>query len=157
MAVKPIPEGYHSITPSLIVSDTKKAIAFYQKAFGAKELHVAPGPGGKIMHAEIKIGDSIVMVNDAFPEMGGANAPASDANLPATLHLFVENVDATWERAVGAGAVVVAPLTDMFWGDRYGRVRDPFGHTWSLATRNENLTQEQMQQRQEEAMKMFTK
>jgi uncharacterized glyoxalase superfamily protein PhnB len=153
MAVKAIPEGYHSLTPSLTVSDAKKAIEFYQKAFGAKELNRAPGPDGRLMHAEIKIGDSILMLNDSFPEMGGNPAPAADASLPSSLHLYVENADAVFERAVKAGATVTMPLMDMFWGDRYGRIRDPFGHSWAIATHKEDLTPEQMMARQQEAMK----
>jgi uncharacterized glyoxalase superfamily protein PhnB len=157
MAVKAIPAGFHSITPTLVVSDTKKAIEFYQKAFGASEISRAPGPDGRIMHAEIKVGDSIIMLNDAFPEMGGPAAPAREANLPCGLHLYVENADAVWERAVAAGATVTMPIMDMFWGDRYGKLRDPFGHSWSIATHKEDLTPEQMAKRQEEAMKSFGK
>jgi uncharacterized glyoxalase superfamily protein PhnB len=157
MAVKAIPEGYHSLTPTLIVSDTRKAIAFYEKAFGAESSSLAEGPDGKVMHAEIRIGDSVVMLNDAFPEFGGPAAPSSGANLPCGIHLFVENVDAVWERAVKAGATVTMPLADMFWGDRYGKLRDPFGHSWSVASRKEDLTPEQMMKRQEEAMKSFKK
>ena len=157
MAVKAIPEGFHSLTTTLVVSNTKKAIEFYQKAFGAKTISIAEGPGGSIMHAEIRIGDSNIMLNDAFPEMGGPAAPAADANLPVGLHLYVDNVDAVWERAVKAGATVTMPLTDMFWGDRYGKLRDPFGIGWSMATHKEDLTPEEVGRRQEEAMKSFKK
>ena len=157
MAVKAIPEGFHSLTPVITVADAKKAIEFYVKAFGAKEISRAPGPDGRLMHAEIKIGDSVLMLSDPFPEMGGGEAPAPDATLPSSIHLYVENADAAWERATSAGAKVTMPLMDMFWGDRYGKVRDPFGHTWAIATHKEDLTPEQMQKRQQEAMKGFEK
>jgi uncharacterized glyoxalase superfamily protein PhnB len=154
MAVRAIPEGFHSLTPSLTVSDARKAIEFYKQAFGARVVSIADGPQGRVMHSELKIGDSIIMVNDSFPEMGGAAPPAPDANLPSSLHLYVENADAVFERAVKAGAKVTMPLMDMFWGDRYGKVRDPFGHVWAIATHKEDLTPEQVAQRQAEAMKL---
>ena len=157
MAAKAIPEGFHSLTPTITVANAKKAIEFYQKAFGAKEISRAEGPGGKLMHAEIEIGDSILMLSDSFPEMGGPPAPANDAPIPASIHLYVENADAVWERALAAGATVTMPLADMFWGDRYGKVRDPFGHSWAIATHKEDLTPEQVKQRQMEAMQSFKK
>jgi len=149
MAVKPIPEGYHTLTPFLTVRDAERAIEFYKQAFGA-ELRgggVAKGPDGKVMHAEIRIGDSRVMMNDA---MMGTKGPKEMGGSPASLWLFVEDCDAYFNRAVGAGATPIMPLGDMFWGDRFGAVQDPFGYRWSFATRKEDLTREEMQKRQKE-------
>jgi uncharacterized glyoxalase superfamily protein PhnB len=132
--VRPIPEGFHSITPHISVHDAAGAIDFYKRAFGAEELHRMPMPNGdKIMHAAIRIGDSVIMMNDEFPEMK-CLGPRALGGSPVTLHLYVENVDATFKRAVDAGCTVMMPLEDAFWGDRYGKVTDPFGHQWSLAT-----------------------
>ena len=155
--VKPIPEGYHAVTPGLVVSDGNAAIEFYTKAFGAVERSRAPGSDGRLLHAEIQIAGSVVMLSDAFPEHGGSGAPQPDAKLPMSLHLFVEDADAAFARATEAGCTVTMPLMDAFWGDRYGRVRDPFGHTWAIATRKEELSPEQMETRQKEAMKAFGK
>ena len=136
--VKPIPEGLHTLTPQLTVDGAADAIAFYKKAFGAEEVMRAPDPSGKkIWHAELRIGDSAIFVNDAFPEMGG---PAH----PSTLWVYRENVDALYKRAVDAGAKVAMPLADMFWGDRMGTVTDPWGNKWSLAQRVKTMTQEEM-------------
>ena len=151
MAVKPIPEGYSTLTPHLVVNDAAKAIEFYKKAFGAEEIARMPGPSGKIMHAEIRVGNSRVMLNDEFPDMG-ARGPKSIGGTAVTLHLYVENVDKSWEKAVGAGATVAMPLADMFWGDRYGTLKDPFGHSWSLATHKEDLSTEEMAKRGAAAM-----
>jgi len=146
--VKPVPEGYHRVTPHLVVKNAAEAIPFYEKAFGAKELNRASGPGGGIMHAEMQFGDSRVMLNDEFPDMG-AFSPESLKGTPVVLHLFVEDVDAAFDRAIKAGCEPLMPLSNMFWGDRYGQVRDPFGHRWSLATRIENLTPEESMRRAE--------
>ena len=131
---QPIPEGYHTITPSFIFKNCHKAIEFYKKAFGATTRHVMPGPGGQgVMHAELKIGDSIIMLSDENP----ANACKSAETLggsPVSLYLYVKDVDAAFERTVAAGGTVQFPVQDMFWGDRCGTLRDPFGHTWALAT-----------------------
>ncbi len=143
--VKPIPEGYHSITPHLTVRDAAQYIEFLKKAFGAEELGRAPGPGGKLMHVEMKIGDSRLMFNDFFPEFGGT--PIAEGKWPLVLHLYVPDADQTFAQAVAAGCQATMPLSDQFWGDRYGHVRDPFGFTWSIATHKEDLTREQMQQR----------
>lgn len=151
---KPIPDGTHSVTPHLVIKDAAKAIDFYQKAFGAKEIYRLLGPGGKIMHAAIQIGDSQVFMADEFPEMGCVG-PATLGGSPVTLHIFVEDVDALWERATKAGVTVQMPLGDQFWGDRYGKVKDPFGHEWSLATHKEDLSPEEIKQRQEQCMKEF--
>lgn len=144
--VKPIPDGYHSLTPYLVVSGGAAAIDFYRKAFGAQELMRMPGPDGKLMHAEIKIGDSILMLGDENPQMG-ARSPKSLGGTPASVLLYVENVDAVFDRAVKAGAKVVMPVEDMFWGDRYAKLEDPFGHLWQLATHKEDVTPEEMGRR----------
>ncbi len=138
--VRPIPAGYHTITPHLTVRGAGAAIDFYKRAFGAKVLGRMPGPDGNgVMHAEIRIGDSIVFLADEFPDMG-CRAPQSLGGTTGMLHVYMKNVDAAFKRAVAAGAHVKMPVTDMFWGDRYGKVADPFGHEWGLATHKENLT-----------------
>jgi uncharacterized glyoxalase superfamily protein PhnB len=144
--VKRIPDGYHTVTPHLVVRGAAKAIAFYQKAFGAKELSRHPGPdGASIMHAELQIGNSRIFLNDEYPEMG-ATSPQALQGTPVTLHCYVEDADGLFARAVEAGAQVVMPLADQFWGDRYGMVSDPFGHRWSIASHIKDLTPEQMKQ-----------
>ena len=151
MAVKRIPEGFRRVTPHLTVKDAAKMIEFYKKAFGAVEKRRAPGPDGKsIMHAEISIGDSILFLNDEFPEMG-AFSPLGAKSTPVTLHLFVEDADKQFQQAIAAGAEVVMPLADQFWGDRYGIVKDPSGHHWSIAHHAEDLTPQQMQERMAQA------
>lgn len=147
-AKKPIPEGMHTVTPHLIVNAAAKAIDFYKRAFGAQELGRHAMPDGRIMHAAIKIGDSTVFLNDEFPEMGGERAPV-DGHSPVTLNLYVPDADAVFNQAVSAGAKVAMPLENMFWGDRYGTVVDPFGHRWSIATRVEDVTPEEMNRRAE--------
>lgn len=143
--VKAIPDDMHSVTPHLVCEGAAAAIDFYVQAFGAVETARMPGPGGKIMHAAVRIGDSIVMLADDFPEYGGLGPKALKGS-PVTLHLYVPDVDASFARAVAAGAAVRMPLADMFWGDRYGQVTDPFGHHWSLATHTRDMTPEQMQE-----------
>jgi uncharacterized glyoxalase superfamily protein PhnB len=143
--VKPVPEGMHSVTPHLICAGAADAIEFYKKAFGAVEEARLPGPGGKLMHAMIRIGDSAVMLVDEMPEFG-ALGPKSLKGSPVTVHLYVENADATFERAVKAGAKVTMPLEDQFWGDRYGKLVDPFGHHWSVATHVREVSLEEAQQ-----------
>ena len=144
-AVKPVPDGYHTVTPHLVCAGASDAIAFYKKAFGAAELMRLPTPEGRVMHASIRIGDSIVMLNDEFPEMG-AVGPKALKGSPVTIHLFVDDVDTAFKRAVKAGATVKMPLQDMFWGDRYGLLEDPFGHNWSMATHKANLTHKEIQE-----------
>jgi uncharacterized glyoxalase superfamily protein PhnB len=146
MAVKPIPDGYRSLTPHLVLRDAAATMEFYKQAFGAEELARMPGPGGKIMHAEMRIGDSKFMMNDEFPEMG-ARAPISIGGSPVNIHLYVPDADASFERAVAAGAKVKMPLADQFWGDRYGCVEDPSGHVWSIATHQEDLSSDQIAER----------
>jgi uncharacterized glyoxalase superfamily protein PhnB len=149
--VLPIPKGYHVVTPSLVVRGAANAIEFYKKAFGAKELSRMDGPGGKIMHAEIRIGDSVVMVADEFPEMG-SKSPETLGGAPSSLLIYSRDVDALFNQAQAAGAKVTMPVADQFWGDRYGRLVDPFGHNWEVATRRENLTPKEMAKRGAAAM-----
>jgi PhnB protein len=151
MAVKRLPDGFHRVTPHLVCRNAAGLIEFYKKAFGAVELGRAPGPDGKsIMHAAIRIGDSIVFLNDEFPEMG-AQSPLTTKGTPVTLHLYVEDADKQFQQALAAGAEVVMPLADQFWGDRYGIVRDPSGHQWSIGSHMEELTPDQMKERMAKA------
>jgi PhnB protein len=145
-AVKAIPEGYHSVTPYLIFSDAPAAIAFYKKALGAEEVMRMADPGGKVQHAEIKIGDSHIMLADEHPEIG-ALSPKTVGGSPVLIHLYVEDVDGAVERAVAAGAKLVRPVEDQFYGDRNGGVEDPFGYRWFIATRREDLSIEEIRRR----------
>jgi uncharacterized glyoxalase superfamily protein PhnB len=141
----PVPPGFHTVTPHLNVKGAAAYSDFLQRAFGAVEIARSPGPGGKLMHAEVRIGDSTLMFADHFPEFG---APAFvEGNYPIHFHVYVPDVDALWEKAVAAGCTVTMPLGDQFWGDRYGLVRDPFGFSWALATRKEELTLEEREER----------
>ena len=151
MPVKPIPDGYHTLTPFLTVRDASRAIDFYQQAFGAQVRGgVAKDPDGKVMHAELKIGDSIIMLSDEYPEFGSLS-PHSGGSTSMGLHIYVDDVDSAFARAVEAGAQVDMPLRDQFWGDRYGRLKDPFGHKWSLATHKADVSPEEMKRGVEEA------
>jgi PhnB protein len=144
--VKPIPEGYHTATPYLIVKDAARAIEFYKKAFGATELMRMPGTGGKIGHAEIKIGDSPIMLADEVPGMG-FRSPESLGGSPISILLYVEDVDVVFSEALAAGAKVQKPVADQFYGDRSGGVTDPFGHVWYIATHKEDVSPEEMTKR----------
>jgi PhnB protein len=155
--VKAVPDGFHTITPHLTVRDAKRAIEFYKQAFGAEVLSVAPGTGDKVMHASLKIGDSILMLNDEFPEFGGQLGPSATAGSSVALHVYLDDVDAAFQRAVSAGASVKMPLMDQFWGDRYGVVIDPFGHRWSLATHVRDMSPEEMEQEQAKAFSKMPK
>jgi PhnB protein len=148
-SVKPIPEGMHTVTPHLVCAGAAEAIEFYQKAFGATELSRVPGANGKLMHASVRIGDSVVMLNEEMPEWG-AFGPKSLKGSAVTIHLYVENADAVFEQAVAAGAKVTMPLDDMFWGDRYGKVEDPFGHQWSIGSHVRDVSPEEMQKAMEQ-------
>jgi PhnB protein len=148
-AAKPVPEGYHTVTPHLTLDDAAQSIEWYKKAFGAQEISRSLGPDGKIMHAEIKIGDSRIMVGDVMMGKG----PRGFGGSPASLWLFVDNSDALFDRAVKAGATVQMPLADQFWGDRGGAIADPAGYTWWIATRKEDLTPEELRQRAAEFFK----
>jgi PhnB protein len=141
--VKPVPEGFHTVTPHLVINGATEAIEFYKKAFNAEEISKLPGPDGRLMHGAVKIGDSIVFLVDEAPQWG-SRGPQSLGGTPVGIHLYVEDVDAVFEQAVAAGATVKMPLENMFWGDRYGVVTDPFGHNWSLASHRENLTPDQI-------------
>jgi len=141
--VKPIPDGMHTVTPHLVCAGAADAIEFYKKAFHAVEVGRMTGPQGKVMHAMVRIGDSAVMLADEFPEWGSLG-PKSLKGSPVTIHLYVEDIDAFFTHAVGAGAKVTMPLQDMFWGDRYGRLEDPFGHHWSVATHVREVSREEM-------------
>lgn len=146
---QPIPDGYHTLTPHLICRNAGQAIDFYKKAFGAEELMRMPGPGGSVMHAEVKIGDSIVMIADENPQWD-CKSPLALQGTPVTLHLYVENVDQAFDRAIKAGAKEKMGVMDMFWGDRYGQVVDPYGHTWSLATHTKDMTPAEIGKAQQE-------
>ncbi len=144
--VKPVPEGYHNVTPYLFVRAAANAIDFYKNAFGATETVRMPGPDGRIMHAEIRIGDSIVMLADENPSMG-IMSPQTVGGCPVSLHVYVENVDAIVEKAVASGAKLLRPVKDQFYGDRSGTLLDPFGHMWSVGTHIEDVSHEEMRKR----------
>jgi PhnB protein len=156
MAVKPIPEGYRSVTPYLAVKQAADAIEFYRRAFGAKERMRMPGPDGKIGHAELEIGNSVIMLADEYPDMD-FRGPASIGGTSVTLHLYVPDVDATFTKATAAGAKPVRAIEDQFYGDRTGSVRDPFGHVWHIATHKEDLSPEELRRRAEAASKQRSK
>ena len=151
MVVKPIPDGYPPLVPSVAVDDAAKAIEFYKQAFGANERMRMPAPGGKIGHAELEIGNAIVMLSDPFPQ-GTTKSPRELGGTTVAMFIYVENVDAFVERAVQAGATVTMPVDDMFWGDRYGKITDPFGHEWQIATHVEDVAPDEMEARAQEAM-----
>ena len=142
------PEGFHTVTPHINVRGAERAIEFYARAFGAEERYRMPGPDGKLMHAEIRIGDSIVMLADEVPEMG-STAPATLQGTTGSLMLYVDDCDVAFKRAVDAGAISAMPPQDMFWGDRYARVTDPFGHQWAIATHKEDLSPDEISKRQD--------
>jgi PhnB protein len=146
MAVTPVPEGYHTVTPYLIVKDAAKALEYYQRGLGATERVRIPGPGGKIVHAEIQIGDSMVMLADEFPEMG-AVSPQTIGGTAVGICLYVANVDELFNRAISAGGKVERPLQNQFYGDRTGTFLDPFGHKWTIATHVEDVSPEEMERR----------
>lgn len=144
--VKPIPEGYHAVTPHLTLRNSKKAIEFYKKALGAKVLMMFPTPDGKkTMHAAIQIGNSILMMGDENPDQGCASAESLDAS-PVSFYVYVPNADAAFKKAVAAGATVTMPMADAFWGDRCGTLKDPFGYPWTIATHTHDLTQKEIQE-----------
>jgi PhnB protein len=154
-AKKAVPEGFHTVTPHLVLDNTAQALDWYKKALGAEEVARAVGPDGKIMHAEIRIGDSLIMVND---EIGGGKSPKTIGGSPASLWLYVEDCDALFNRAVAAGGQVaphMGQMQDQFWGDRSGTFTDPHGYSWTIATHKEDLTPEEMRQRQDAFMKQF--
>jgi PhnB protein len=138
-----IPKGYHTVTPHLVVAGAAQAIDFYQKALGAEEVMRFPGPDGKIMHAEIRIGDSVVMLGEEMPDQG-ARGPKSMGGTSVAFFIYGDDVDASWKRALDAGARAIIPLTDQFWGDRSGLIEDPFGHRWWLAQHTQDMTPEEI-------------
>lgn len=145
---KPIPEGFHSVTPHMVVRNASEAIEFYKKAFGAEEICRMPGPDGTgVMHAEIKIGNSMVMIADEFPGTEPLASPQKLNGTTMVLALYVEDADKLYDRAVRAGATATMPMMDAFWGDRYGKVTDPFGHQWEICTHKEDLTPQEIGKR----------
>ena len=149
-AVHYIPKGYNSITPYLVIKGAAEAIEYYKKVFGATELFRMPDPSGRIGHAELMIGDSHIMLADEFPEMN-YRGPVSDGSSPVSLLLYVEDVDSIVERAIAAGAKVLKPVQDQFYGDRSGFIQDPFGHLWGVATHKEDVSPEEMEERMKNA------
>ena len=147
--LSPIPEGFHTLTPYLVVDGAAAAIELYQKALGAEVVSSSPTPDGKIMNAQLKIGNSMLMLNDEFPDYG-VFGPKKVGSTSVTIHMYVEDVDAAWQRAVDAGFEVAMPLENQFWGDRYGQLKDPFGHSWSLASRVEAVDPAEMEKREAE-------
>ena len=147
-----VPTGYHTATPYLILDDASRAIEFYRQAFDAEELDRYDAPGGKIGHAEIRVGDSIIMLADEYPDMG-YRSPRAIGGTPVSIMLYVEDVDAQFERAVAAGAKVRRPLADQFYGDRVGTLEDPFGHVWTMATRVEDLSHAEIMRRADASSK----
>jgi PhnB protein len=157
MAVSPIPAGHHTVTPHMVLRDAAQAIEFYKKAFGAVEMMRMPGPEGKgVMHAELKIGDSFVYLADQWPGTTLA-APEKIGGTTVSIHLYVKDADKLFNQAVTAGAKVEMPLMNMFWGDRFGKLTDPFGHSWSIATHVEDVPPEEMGRRAAEEMKKMGK
>ncbi|HEY3068881.1 MAG TPA: VOC family protein [Gaiellaceae bacterium] len=151
MAAKPIPEGYHTVTPYLAVDDAAEAIEYYKKAFGAKERVRMDAPGGKIGHAELEIGDSLVMLSDPFPQ-ASTRTPKELNGTTVSVFMYVEDVDTVVKRAAEAGATITMEVADQFWGDRFGSIKDPFGHSWSIATHVEDVPPAEMAERAKEAM-----
>ena len=151
--VKPIPEGYHSVIPTMFIKGASDAIEFYKKAFDANEVYRFPGPDGKsIMHAEIRIGDSAIMLCDEMPEMG-CLSPKSTGGPSGAIYLYVNDADSVFNKALSAGARPLMPMMDGFWGDRFGCIEDPFGHRWNIATRKKEMTMEEIQKAGAEFMK----
>jgi len=149
-AKSPVPEGFRTLTPHVTVKGAEKYIDFLKQAFNAVEVSRSPGPGGKLMHAHVRIGDADLMFNDDFPEFGGP--PIAEGNWPLTLHLYVPDADRIFNQAVAAGCAVTMPIADQFWGDRYGLLKDPFGFNWGIATHVEDPTPEEIRERE---AKMF--
>ena len=151
MAVKPVPEGYHTVTPYLAVEDAAEAIEYYKKAFGAKERARMDAPGGKIGHVELEIGDALIMLSDPFPQ-SSTKPPSEVGGATSSVFMYVEDVDAVVKQAVDAGATIVMEPEDQFWGDRFGTIKDPFGQIWGIATHVEDVAPEEIAKRGQEAM-----
>ena len=154
--VKKIPDGYHSITPTLIVKNGDAAIEFYKKGLGAEERRRMKGPDGRVAHAELKLGDSVFMLSDEYPEMN-CHSPKSIGGSPVSMYVYVEDVDSLFDKAVSAGAKALDPVKDQFWGDRHGRLEDPFGHLWSIATHKKDLSEDEMKSAAEAAFSQMSK
>jgi PhnB protein len=154
--VRPIPEGYHSITPYLIVKDCAKAIEFYRKSFGAEARFRMDTPDGRIGHAELKIGDSVLMLADEFPEMKSLS-PQSIGGSPVSIFLYVDDVDTVFNRAVSSGSRILSPVKDQFWGDRHGRVEDPYGHVWEISTHKKDLSADELKKAADAEFKEMSK
>src|SRR5437868_4533571 len=146
-----VPPGFHTLTPHLVVRNAPEALEFYKKALGAEVLNVAKTPDGKVMHAALRIGDSMLMLNDEMPEFG-ALSPLANGGAGVTIHIYTEDADSAYNRAVSAGAQVKMPLMDQFWGDRYGIVTDPYGHSWSVAAHIRDMSPEEMESGMKDAM-----
>ena len=155
MSVQPIPEGYHTATPQLVVRNAAQAIEYYKKALGAKELMRMPTPDGKIAHAELKIGDSVIFVSDEIPNVGMSKSPQTLGGTSSGVMLYVEDADATFQKALEAGGKSFMPLTNMFWGDRFGSFIDPFGQAWSVATHTEDVSPAELEKRTQDFYKQM--
>lgn len=156
-AVNPIPCGFHTLTAHIVVNDSRKACEFYKQAFGAEVLDMAETPDGKVMHATVKIGDSVMMLNDEFPDWGVLAPSSTKTDTCVRLNLYVPDANQTWASALAAGAQVIMPIQDQFWGDRYGQLQDPFGHRWSIAQRIKEMTPGQMDEAGKAAMAAMSK
>jgi len=156
--VKPVPEGCQTLTPHLVVKEASRAIDFYQRAFGAKQVGgVFKTPDGKVMHAELQIGDSRLMLADEFPGMGNCKSPQTLGGTTTTLNIYVDDVDRLFKQALSAGATETMPLANQFWGDRYGQVKDPFGHSWALGQHVEDVAPQEMERRAREMFAQMPK
>jgi len=154
--IEKIPKDYHSITPVLIVKNGDEAIEFYKKGFGVEERSRMKGPDGRIAHAELKLGDSVFMLSDEYPEME-CHSPKTIGGSPVSMYVYVEDVDSIFNKAISAGAKALDPVKDQFWGDRHGRLEDPFGHLWSIATHKKDLSEEEMKKAAEAAFSQMSK
>jgi PhnB protein len=152
--IEPIPKGFRSVTPYLSINGAAEALEWYKKAFGAKELAREAAPDGKIVHARIRIGDSVVMMSDSF-QPGGTGSSATTGGPAVTLHIYSKNADKVWQQAVDAGAKVKMPIDNQYWGERYGQLTDPFGHNWSVSQRVQ-MSRQEMKEKQDQAMAMFS-
>ena len=150
---KTIPDGFSSVTPHLVIKDCAKAIDFYKKALGAREIYRSLMPDGRVMHAMIQIGNAFVMMADEFPDMG-AVGPLTLEGTPCSLHIYTDDADKLFNQAIEAGATPIMPINDMFWGDRYGQIKDPYGHSWAIATHKKDVSPEEMEKA---AKEMFSK
>jgi PhnB protein len=154
--IEKIPKDYHSITPVLIVKNGDKAIEFYKNGFGVEERCRMKSPDGRVAHAELKLGDSVFMLSDEYPEMK-CHSPKTIGGSPVSMYVYVDDVDSIFNKAISAGAKVLDPVKDQFWGDRHGRLEDPFGHLWSIATHKKDLSEEEMKKAAEAAFSQMSK